>query len=401
MAVKSFGKISLVGTGNVLNALFGFAFLTVVARSLDIETFGKYALLSTLLLTISKLVDFGANSVSVARSITEEDKNLPNSLYTLKIIQFFISIPISLITLNLLGINNLLISGVFILGIFAYTINYLFYALFQMKEKFAEMVLINTLPQTIKLIFAGLILSGAVAPSLNITFGIFSLSMFATLFLLRRLPDDARSMRFDLTNVTKLFKQSYPAGFSQIVYESWGSINNIIAKTIKGFGDVGILSLANKISNIFSLVSLSVFAVLLPKNAKSKLKGTSYDYIEAGTIAVSILILAFISIGFSEIFIVKIFGTKFSGSVKLLDILIFASAISSIHSFLENLFFVENKTNYIFAITSVKLFSYLVSALILVPGYSIYGICWANLVSALAGLIATIGFISRFKHQAV
>ena len=101
MPTKSLRKISFVGLGNIFNAGLGFLFLTAVARTLDLETFGKYALLSTLLLTISKIVDFGANSVYVARSIKEQNAELSSTLFTLKVLQFLVSVPVSLISLKL------------------------------------------------------------------------------------------------------------------------------------------------------------------------------------------------------------------------------------------------------------------------------------------------------------
>ncbi|KKS31981.1 hypothetical protein A2380_01000 [candidate division WWE3 bacterium RIFOXYB1_FULL_43_24] len=402
MPAKSLKKISLVGLGNVFNAGLGFLFLAAVARTLDLETFGKYALLSTLLLTISKIVDFGANSVYVARSIKEQNSSLSNTLFTLKVIQFLVSVPISLISLKLLNIFDGTIATLFILGILAYTMNYLFYAYFQRAEKYAGMVLLNTVPQLIKGVFAFLFFAATVTPSLHLAFGIFSLSIFAGVVLYFFLPAENKKFIFDFRGVRELFKESSPAGISQIVYESWGTLNNAIAKFTKGFGDVGILSLANKISNLFSLASLSIFAVLLPKNATRKLTGKKYDYQETALIAGGIIALAVVAIAGSELFITTIFGEKFSGSVKLLDILILAAAVSAIHTFIENLFFVESKTGYIIAATVIKLSTYGLTALILVPKLSLYGIAWSNLVSAIAGLITALYFISRFKdlpHQ--
>ena len=397
MPTKSLRKISFVGLGNIFNAGLGFLFLTAVARALDLETFGKYALLSTLLLTISKIVDFGANSVYVARSIKEQNAELSSTLFTLKVLQFLVSVPVSLISLKLLNIFDGTTATIFILGILAYTMNYLFYAYFQRAEKYAGMVLLNTIPQLVKGVFALLFFTAIVTPSLNLAFGVFSLTIFAGIFLYFFLPTENKKFIFNFQGVRKLFKESSPAGVSQIVYESWGTLNNAIAKITKGFGDVGILSLANKISNLFSLASLSVFAVLLPKNATRKLTGTNYDYKETTLIAGGILALAVVAIAGSELFITTIFGEKFSGSVKLLDILILAAAVSAIHTFIENLFFVESKTGYIIAATVVKLSAYGLTALILVPSLSLYGIAWSNLVSAIAGLVTVVYFISRFR----
>jgi len=396
---KSLKKISLVGMGNIFNAGLGFLFLTAVARTLNLETFGKYALISTLLLTISKIVDFGANSVYVARSITEQNTKLSNTLFTLKVIQFLASVPISLICLKLLNVFDTATSLIFILGILAYTMNYLFYAYFQKAEKYAKMVLLNTIPQLVKGVFAVLFFTSTIIPNFNLAFGVFSLSIFAGIFLYFALPAENKKFELNIAGVAALFKESSPAGISQIVYESWGTFNNAIAKFTKGFGDVGILSLANKISNLFSLVSLSVFAVLLPKNATHKLRGTKYDYKETALIAGGIIVLAVISITGSELFITTIFGEKFSGSVRLLDILILAAAVSAIHTFIENLFFVESKTGYIIAATIVKLSTYGLTALILVPYLSLYGIAWSNLVAAVAGLITAVYFISRFRES--
>jgi len=394
---KSLKKISFVGLGNIFNAGFGFFFLAAVARTLDLETFGKYALLSTLLLTISKIVDFGANSVYVARSIKEQNSKLSSTLFTLKVLQFLISVPISLVSLKLLNIFDGTTALIFILGILAYTMNYLFYAYFQRAEKYAEMVLLNTIPQLIKGVFALLFFTAIVTPSLNLAFGVFSLTIFAGIVLYFFLPEENKKFIFNFHGVVELFKESSPAGISQIVYESWGTLNNAIAKFTKGFGDVGILSLANKISNLFSLASLSVFAVLLPKNATRKLAGKKYDYQETALIAGAIIALAALAITGSELFITTIFGEKFSGSVRLLDILILAAAVSAIHTFIENLFFVESKTGYIIAATVVKLSTYGLTAVILVPKLSLYGIAWSNLVSAIAGLLTALYFVSRFK----
>ncbi|OGC58107.1 hypothetical protein A2473_01115 [candidate division WWE3 bacterium RIFOXYC2_FULL_42_13] len=399
MPTKSLRKISFVGLGNIFNAGLGFLFLTAVARTLDLETFGKYALLSTLLLTISKIVDFGANSVYVARSIKEQNDKLSDTLFTLKVIQFLVSVPVSIISLKILNIYDSATALIFILGILAYTMNYLFYAYFQKAEKYASMVFLNTIPQLVKGIFATLFFTAAVTPDLNLAFGVFSLSIFAGVFLFFFLPEENKRLKLDIAGVSTLFRESSPAGISQIVYESWGTLNNAIAKFTKGFGDVGILSLANKISNLFSLVSLSVFAVLLPKNAARKLTGTKYDYRETVLIAGGIIALAIVAITGSELFITTIFGDKFSGSVRLLDILILAAAVSAIHTFIENLFFVESKTGYIIAATVVKLSTYGITALILVPYLSLYGIAWSNLVAAVAGLITAVYFISRFRDS--
>lgn len=71
MRKKSFINIFVVGAGNGINAILGLMFFTAVARTLSIEDFGKYALLASLLVSLSKIMDFGTNSLFVAKSIAK------------------------------------------------------------------------------------------------------------------------------------------------------------------------------------------------------------------------------------------------------------------------------------------------------------------------------------------
>ncbi len=275
--------------------------------------------------------------------------------------------------------------------------NYLFYAYFQKAEMYAEMIILNTLGQVIKGVYATLFLLNIIEPSLNLSFGVFSLSIFAGIFLYVRIPVELKNFKFDLTSVKDLFKESYPAGISQLIAESWSTISNGVAKFTSGFSDVGVLSVASKISNIFNLVALSIFAVLLPKNAQLKKKKVGYDFLETGIIAAAVMLMAVAATFVARLFVVQIFGEKFENSLGLLDILIYAAAIASIHSFLENFFFIEGKTNYIIAASFGKLTAYILAAIVLVPVMSLYGIAWANIVSSVAGLGIAIYFIWKFK----
>ncbi|NMB91494.1 hypothetical protein GYA37_01440 [candidate division WWE3 bacterium] len=394
---KSIQKIVLVGIGNIFNAVLGFAFISAAAKTLDLDSFGKYALLATLLVATSKLIDFGTNSVYVAKSISTEDKSLLNTFYTLKIILLLISIPISVGVLLLFKFNDLKIILYFVLGLAAYSINYTLNPIFQKEEKFFNLVLLNTFPALIKGTFAILMFTKSINPSLTQTFEVFSLSILSSTLMITFLPRKYKQFKFSALQTLNLLKESYPAGISQLIYEGWPSIANSIAKIAKDFSSVGIFSIAEKVTNILTLASVSVFTVLLPKNAYRKKQHMEYDFKEILSISTLIIVMAFIGTFASEIFISRFLGEKFSQSIPLLGLLIFASAFTSIHTFMEHYFFIEEKTKYIMYISLGKLIVFLILSIVLTPILSLQGIAISNLVGALIALFSTMILI--WKHQ--
>ena len=380
--------------GNVFNALLGFAFLSIVAKTLDIESFGRYALLATLLVAISKIIDFGTNSVYVADSISKDDETLLDTFYTLKLILLTISIPISIILLILLKLNSLNIVLYFILGLIAYTINYTLNSFFQKEQKFFHLILLNTFPAIIKGIFAVLIILNMVVFNLDRSFMVFSLSIFSSAIMWFFLPKEFKKFRFDFSKVKIYLKKSAPAGVSQLIFEGWPSISNSIAKIANSFSHVGIFAIAEKVANILQLGAISIFTILLPKNAYAKKRNEKYDFREVFVISILILVLAFFGTFISRYFVSDFFDDKYAMSIPLLALLIFSSAFTSIHNFMENYFFIEEKTNYIMYINVGKLALFLIISWVLVPAYSLKGLAILNLVSAMIALIATIIFIS-------
>ncbi len=391
---KSLIRIGLVGIGNVFNALLGFAYLSIVAKTLDLESFGKYALLATLLVAVSKIIDFGTNSVYVADSISKDDDTLLDTFYTLKLILLSISIPVSVIILSLLKLNSPNIVLYFILGLIAYTINYTLNSFFQKKQKFFPLILLNTFPAVIKGIFALLIVLNIVSFNLDKAFMVFSLSIFSSVILWFFLPDEFKNFKFDFTKVRQYLKKSAPAGVSQLIFEGWPSISNAIAKITNSFSHVGIFAIAEKVANILQLGAISIFTILLPKNAYAKKRNEKYDFKEVLVISILILVLAFFGTFISRYFVSDFFDDKYAMSIPLLALLIFSSAFTSIHNFMENYFFIEEKTNYIMYINVGKLVLFLLISWILVPAYSLRGLAISNLVSAIIALSATVIFIS-------
>lgn len=386
-----------VGIGNIFNAVLGFAFISATAKTLDLDSFGKYALLATLLVAISKLIDFGTNSVYVAKSISTENKSLLNTFYTLKIILLLVSIPVSVITLLLFKLNSFQILLYFVLGLIAYSINYTLNPIFQKEEKFFYFILLNTLPALIKGTFAILIFTRLVSLDLTQAFEVFSLSLLSSAFMVLFLPKEYKQFKFKISQTLNLIKESYPAGISQLIYEGWPSIANSIAKIAKDFSNVGIFSIAEKITNILTLASVSVFTVLLPKNAYRKKQKLGYDFKEIIIISILIIATAFFGIFASEIFITRFMGDKFSESIPLLGLLIFASAFTSIHTFMEHYFFIEEKIKYIMYINLGKLGVFLILSAILTPILSLQGLAISNLVAALSALSSTAIII--WKNQ--
>lgn len=396
MQLKSLSKISIVGFGNIFNAFLGFFFLSAVAKTLTVEQFGKYALLTSLLVSISKIIDFGTNSIFVARSISNS-KNIENTFVSLKFVLFLVTIPISVAALFILKLLTWQLFIIFLLGLIFYGINITLFAFFQRKEFFKEAVLLNTLPATVKGLIALATLTNVLKLDFVQAFAVFSVAMSLSTLLAGFVWDDLKKIKFTTQGISEFLTNSIFAGISQIINNGWSAISNSIAKLIKGFTDVGIFSLADKIANIFSLISISIFTVLLPKNAQRRKNQLGYDYKETGIIAGGILIMSLAAMFAARILINVVFQEKFADSIPLINILIAASSITAIHTFIENYFFVEEKTSQLFFITSTKLIAFLALCFLLIPIYSLQGLALAQLIAAIIGLIGTFYFIGKAR----
>ncbi len=385
-------KISFVGIGNIINAFLGLIFLAVVARTLTVELFGKYALLTSLLVSLSKIIDFGTNSLFVSKSISL-DQDLKESFVSSKTILFLITLPISFLILWIFKLTNPWILLLFFVGLTAYGLNITFFAFFQKTEMFTHAILLNTLPAFTKGLIATLIFFKIITPDFNQLFAIFSLSMLTCIILYIFLPKDLRphfKSDIKLNKAFSLLKHSLSPGLSLLITNGWSALSNSIAKITKTFTDVGIFSIADKVANVFSLVSLSIFTVLLPKNALRKRNKLSYEFKETFVLSVIIMIMAVLAVIVFKFFILFFIGDKYKDSILLLDTLIFSSAFTAIHVFMENYFFVEEQTHTLLAINGGKLAIFLISCFVLIPLLSLKGLAISQLIASISALLFTI-----------
>jgi O-antigen/teichoic acid export membrane protein len=135
--------------------------------------------------------------------------------------------------------------------------------------------------------------------------------------------------------------------------------------------------------------------VLLPKNANRKKQNLKYDFTETFVISLIILALSGLAIPLTHFLVVKIFGSKFQESLTIINVLVFSAAITSIHTFIENFFFVEQKTNYIMYINIGKLVVFVTLCALLVPLYSLSGLAFSDLTASICAVFFTFVLIKR------
>lgn len=390
-------KISIVSIGNILNAFLGVVFLTAVARNLSIEEFGKYALLTTLLVSMSKVVDFGSNSTFVAETETEYGDNI-DSFITLKIYMLGLAYVIGTLLLYFTDLFNVTTFLVFTAGIIAYSFNITMFALFQKKKMYQEAVLLNTVPAMIKGLMGVLILCGVLSLTLERAFAIFAGSIYFSLVLYFKIPALYKTYKFSRTDkkyVGNLAKTGFPGGIALIIQHSWPTISNTIAKIAKDFTSAGIFSVADKIANIFTLISVSVFTVLLPENAQRRSLNEKYDYKGTIYIALFILTLAFVATLAGTVLLPIIFGQKYMASIPILWILILSSAFTAIHTFMDNYFYVHQNVKPLMYINVLKLIVMVVCGFGLIKTMDLVGLAYAQLIASFLTLVITVGIINK------
>lgn len=394
---ESFKNISLVSATNLANLGLGLVLFLAIATKLPKEEFGIYGLLTLLLVSLSKLIDFGSNSNYVTEFISKSRHYL-DELISFKIYAFLASSLISIILIIFLNqITSLEIVLSFIFGLFFYGINYTLFALFQRDEEFIKASLLNFFPGLIKATFGILIFLNILNVNLSQAFSIFALSMVgSSLFIFFKIQD-FKKFKFK-PHVFHFVKNFYLAGISQTINESWGTISNQILKLIKTLADLGTFSLASKLSNVFSLISYSIYTVILTSNAKRRRDETGYNIKESLILGLFLIFLATLGSVTAPYFFKLFFGNKFDESIVIFSILIFSQAFASIHKFLDNYFFVEEKSKTLLYITSSKLVVFIILSIILTSNFGILGLAFADLIVSISTTVFTFIYIISTKR---
>jgi len=370
-----------------------------VATKLPKEEFGIYGLLTLLLVSFSKLIDFGSNSNYVTEFISKS-KHYLEELISFKIYSFmFASVTSTIVLIFVNHIYDLEIIGSFILGLLFYGVNYTLFALFQRDEEFIKASLLNFIPATIKLCFGVLILLNFITIDLKLAFIIFSLSMCGSLVFLIFKYQEFQNIKFR-PRIFHFVKNFYLAGISQTINESWSTISNQILRILKSLADLGTFSLASKLSNVFSLISYSIYTVILTSNAKRRRDETGYNIKESLLLGLFLILLATIGSTISPYFFKIAFDDKFDDSIIIFSILIFSQAFTSIHKFLDNYFFIEEKSKTLLYITTGKLVMFIILSIVLTSSYGILGLAFADLIVSVSTTVFTFSYIittQRYK----
>lgn len=394
---QSTKNISLVSAINLSNLGLGVILFLAVAVKLPKEDFGVYSLLTLLLVSFSKIIDFGSNSSFVSEFIGK-GKNYLNELINFKIISFFvISVVSSLFLFYINQIRDYSIYVAFVLGLLFYGINYLLFALFQKEEEFIKASLLNFFPAIIKGVFGILIFLNLINANLSNTFQIFSLSIAASSLMLPYKIKKLKNFSFNF-NLKHFINTFYLAGISQFINESWGTIANQIVKISKTLSDLGTFSLASKLSNVFSVISYSIYTVILTSNAKRKKSDLNYNIKESLYLGFFLIVLATLGTMLAPIFFNIFFGNKFNDSITIFGILLFAQAFASIHKFLDNYFFIEEKSFTLLSFTLLKLILFVILSIFLTNEYGLVGIATADMISAIIITVCTFIYIIKNNY---
>lgn len=390
-------NVFITGVGNFINAVGGFLFLAAATKALSVEQFGLYSLLIATFLLLAKITELGTTSSFVTLSI-KDDRDYTKALFLLKTL---LTALMLLVLIPILLFYNLLTPSIFlacVVGLIGYAFNDFLFAQFQLRENFVLAAATNMLPALVKAAAALLILLGVVSGSFTLIIYLYFFALLASLLTAPFAKKRSSSILPTQVGIKNLAIMGFPGGISQTINIGIPAINNNLINAFGSLANVGIFSLAEKLSSIFILASYTLFTVFLPKGAKETKTLGKYNFKQAFYLSLLIVAAMVVMIAVAKPVIQHIFGAKFESSIAVLYLMVIAAGISAITSFMDNYFYIVEKTYIALAINCSRLLVLAGASFILIARSGILGAALANIIAAATSLaitLITIIFLNR------
>ncbi len=193
---------------------------------------------------------------------------------------------------------------------------------------------------------------------------------------------------FNKDVLKKLLKDSWPLTFSAIAVTIYMKIDQIMLGAIFGNSEVGIYSVAVKISEVWYFVPMAIIASISPIILEAKKKDAEkYIFLLKKIFELLVLISLIVAIPmtfFADFIVVFLFGNQYEAAGVVLMIHIWASVFVFLGVASQNWFLAENKQIMSLQRTLIGAFIKISLNIILVPILGLIGCALATVITQIA-----------------
>lgn len=374
--------LSKIFGANIVTKVIGFLIIIIISRTLTVDEFGDFELLSTFFLLTLDFSDFGT-SVSLVDYISKNKSRRYEILSTILIFKILIVLTLGLFVLVLAEEITLFIFNdtsylniilLLPLGVFINSILNLLFAFLQSIENFKDLAKYQIIISIIKILLIITLVYFFNEPSLIY---LISIIIFTPLAVL--VPLIFNNLKVYTFFEKKIILDVYKVGL-------WIFISSIlvmftiridifmIEKLSDDLNGVGYFALALKINTLFVLFINSISSVILPRINEFIQENSINDYRKMLYKLKWILILVLLIIVISmPILINGFFGEKYNNSILSAQILTISIFFSFYASTLGVLFVNKLKTKYLTFLNFTQLIVVVGLNFILIPIIGIEG----------------------------
>ncbi len=386
----------------------GFVYILYTARYLGTEGYGiiSFALaLSALFIVFS---DLGLGTLAT-REISR-DHSLSNlylsNLTILKTLLIILSAAAIVIFVNVSGYPRTTIIVVYLIVVYSILLSFvnLFYSIFQAFEKMEYMsigAIINSMTMLAGALAAIYLRLDLVGFSLVYCFSIVLALMYCIAVYLRRFSH----FRFDFDRafIRHAVVEAWPLGAMAVCVVIYLRLGTVLVSMFHGDTAVGLFSAAYGLSEMATMVPAILSASLFPIISRYHMSSRPL-FVFAFSKSVKLLVYLavpmalFVAI-WAESFVTIVYGSGFTGSVPILQILIWSAAIMYASITLGVVFVTANLQMINLKINFIAMVIYVVLGLLIIPVYGIYGAAAVFLVAELCSLLLSIYVLEKLGYN--
>ncbi len=200
-----------------------------------------------------------------------------------------------------------------------------------------------------------------------------------------------------------ILKESWPLIISSLAVIVYMRIDQIMIKNILGFGNVGVYSVAVRLSESLYFIPLLIVTSLFPAIVRNKKSSNHFYELRIiqlyGLMLYSAAFIAAILTLFSPYLVPLLFGVEYSESVKPLKVLSWTVIFIALNAAITRYYVVENLQVYTLINTCSGALINVALNLIFIPKYGISGAAYATLISYSISAFLMNAMFSRTRNN--